>query len=99
MISRHCAQPRPLSVSANLGLECLGWFAFGPLPGRIRTNLAVLNLTNAAGCGIGAPYGYLGFLSDGNTLVSASDQEVRLWRAPSWAEIKAAEKWTQMQAQ
>jgi hypothetical protein len=28
---------------------------------------------------------------DGNTLVSLSDDEVRLWRAPSWAEITAAE--------
>jgi WD40 repeat protein len=28
---------------------------------------------------------------DGNTLISATSQEARLWRAPSWAEIEAAE--------
>jgi eukaryotic-like serine/threonine-protein kinase len=31
-------------------------------------------------------------LPDGNTLLSASFEEVRLWRAPSWAEIDAIEK-------
>jgi WD40 repeat protein/serine/threonine protein kinase len=34
---------------------------------------------------------YLAFLSDGNTLVSGSDEEVRLWRAPSWKEIPETE--------
>ena len=42
---------------------------------------------------------YLAFLADGNTLLSGFDeevrQEVRLWRAPSWAEIGAAEKQTE----
>jgi WD40 repeat protein len=28
---------------------------------------------------------------DGNTLISGTDHELRLWRAPSWAEIEAAE--------
>jgi WD40 repeat protein/class 3 adenylate cyclase len=35
---------------------------------------------------------HLAFLEDGNTLVSCSTAEVRLWRAPSWAEIEAIEK-------
>jgi WD40 repeat protein len=34
---------------------------------------------------------YLAFLSDGNTLVSGSYEEVRLWRAPSWKEISETE--------
>jgi WD40 repeat protein len=32
------------------------------------------------------------FLPDGNTLVSAAGDGLRLWRAPSWLEIEAAEK-------
>jgi WD40 repeat protein len=32
---------------------------------------------------------YLAFLPDGNTLVSAYDNQVRLWRAPSWQDIQA----------
>jgi WD40 repeat protein len=32
---------------------------------------------------------------EGNTLASLSDTEVRLWRAPSWEEIAAAEKRTE----
>jgi WD40 repeat protein/serine/threonine protein kinase len=32
---------------------------------------------------------YLSFLPDGNTLLSGNAEEVRLWRAPSWQEIKA----------
>ena len=39
----------------------------------------------------GASVQYLAFLADGNTLVSGTPEEVRLWRAPSWAEIEAAE--------
>jgi WD40 repeat protein len=35
---------------------------------------------------------YLAFLADGNTLVSGTPQEIRLWRAPSWVEIETAEK-------
>ena len=48
---------------------------------------------------------YLAFLPDGNTLVSGAGEnpwlnsrykrEVRLWRAPSWEEIEAAEKSTE----
>jgi WD40 repeat protein len=30
----------------------------------------------------------LAFLPDGNTLVSSTAEEVRIWRAPSWAEIE-----------
>jgi WD40 repeat protein len=30
--------------------------------------------------------------TDGNTLISATRSEVRLWRAPSWEEIEAAER-------
>lgn len=38
---------------------------------------------------------YLAFLADGDTLVSGTPEEVRLWRAPSWDEITAAEEETQ----
>ena len=34
----------------------------------------------------------LRFLPDGNTLVSGADDGLRIWRAPSWLEIEAAEK-------
>jgi len=42
---------------------------------------------------------YLTFLADGNTLVSGTDQGIRLWRAPSWAEIEAAEARDRKEAQ
>ena len=35
---------------------------------------------------------HLAFTPDGNHLVSASKDQLRVWRAPSWAEIEAAEK-------
>ena len=34
----------------------------------------------------------LAFTPDGNNLVSVSRDQLRVWRAPSWAEIEAAEK-------
>jgi WD40 repeat protein len=36
---------------------------------------------------------------DGNCLISSTINEVRLWRAPSWAEIEAAEKRTEGKTQ
>jgi WD40 repeat protein len=36
---------------------------------------------------------------DGNTLISGTVHEVRIWRAPAWAEIAAAEKWTEGKTQ
>jgi len=47
----------------------------------------------------GAEVDYLAFLADGNTLVSGTPEEVRLWRAPSWEEIVAAEKKTEAKTQ
>jgi WD40 repeat protein len=38
------------------------------------------------------PLRYLAFLPDGNTLVSAHDNQVHLWRAPSWQEIQAIQE-------
>ena len=34
----------------------------------------------------------LAFTPDGDHLVSASKDQLRVWRAPSWAEIEAEEK-------
>jgi WD40 repeat protein len=34
----------------------------------------------------------LAFTPDGDHLVSVSKDQLRVWRAPSWAEIEAAEK-------
>jgi hypothetical protein len=34
----------------------------------------------------------LAFTPDGDHLVSVSKDQLRFWRAPSWAEIEAAEK-------
>jgi hypothetical protein len=34
---------------------------------------------------------YLTFLPDGGTLVSSTPEEVRLWHAPSWAEIESGD--------
>ena len=45
-----------------------------------------------AGGPVGESISGLAFLPDGNTLVSCSDNEARVWRAPSWAEVEAAEK-------
>ena len=43
--------------------------------------------------GQGSLFGYTGFSPDGNILVAVNDEMiVHLWRAPSWAEIDAAEK-------
>jgi hypothetical protein len=40
-----------------------------------------------------APYGQVNFARDGSALLCrGEDRLVRLWRAPSWAEIDAAEK-------
>jgi WD40 repeat protein len=36
---------------------------------------------------------------DGNTLISGTQHEVRIWRAPSWEEIAAAEKRTEGKTQ
>jgi WD40 repeat protein len=36
---------------------------------------------------------------DGSTLISGTAHEVRIWRAPSWAEIEAAEKYMEGKAQ
>jgi len=34
----------------------------------------------------------LAFCGDGNTLVAVGEAKFRIWRAPSWTEIEAAEK-------
>jgi hypothetical protein len=34
----------------------------------------------------------LKFLPDGNTLLAGDADSLRIWRAPLWAEIEAAEK-------
>jgi hypothetical protein len=41
----------------------------------------------------------LAFSADGNTLVLAGAESLHTWRAPSWAEIEAAEKKTEGKTQ
>ena len=57
-------------------------------------------LCRLAGINDWVDLGLVAFLPpDGNTLISGTDHEARLWRAPSWAEIAAAEKGTERKAQ
>ena len=54
----------------------------------VATRKDLLNLE-----GQGSLFGFTGFSPDGNILVAVNGQSImHLWRAPSWAEIEAAEK-------
>ena len=47
-----------------------------------------------------AAFGWLAFSADGNLLVLVDNQQtIHTWRAPSWAEIEAAEKKTALKTQ
>jgi WD40 repeat protein len=54
-----------------------------------RQQVALLRLRK------GTAFSTMAFSADGNLLVVVNGQALQTWRAPSWAEIEAAEKRTE----
>ncbi len=54
-----------------------------------RQQVALLRLRK------GTSFSTMAFSADGTTLVAANGAALQTWRAPSWAEIEAAEKKTE----